>query len=68
MVDVEFKSRATHFVPLSVLKSIVAGDTPECLTSEDVDVIKGHFAHVKACGLLLMHMHAQVWRFSIVGG
>lgn len=45
MVDVEFKSRAKYFVSLSVLKGIAAGDiiTPEDLTSEDVDAIKGHF-------------------------
>ena len=43
MVDVEFKSRAKHFVPLSVLKGIAAGDTPEYLTTGDVDAIKGHF-------------------------
>ena len=44
MVDVEFKSRAKHLVPLSVLKSIAAaGDTPEYLTAGDVDAIKGHF-------------------------
>ena len=43
MVDAEFKSRAKHFVPLSVLKNIAAGDAPEYLTAEDVDAIKGHF-------------------------
>jgi hypothetical protein len=43
MVDVEFKSRAKHFVPLSVLKGIAVGDTPEYLTAGDVDAIKGHF-------------------------
>lgn len=46
MVDVEFKSRARHFVPLSVLKSIAAGDkasAPVYLTSEDLDAIKGRF-------------------------
>ena len=43
MVDVEFRSRAKHFVPLSVLKGIAAGDIPEYLTTEDVDAIKGHF-------------------------
>ena len=43
MVDVEFKSRAKHFVPLSVLKAIPAGDIPEYLTAEDVDAIKGRF-------------------------
>ena len=42
MVDVEFKSRAEHFVPLSLLKGIAAGDTPEYLTTGDVDAIKGH--------------------------
>ena len=41
MVDVEFKSRARHFVPLSVLKRIPAGDIPEYLTAGDVDAIKG---------------------------
>lgn len=47
MVDVEFKSRAQHFVPLSVLKSVAAGEyTPECLTPEDVDAVKGRFACV----------------------
>ena len=43
MVDVEFKSRAKHFVPLSVLKGIAAGDTPEYLTTGDIDAIKGRF-------------------------
>jgi len=41
MVDIEFKSRAKHFIPLSVLKGIAAGDTPEYLTSGDVNAIKG---------------------------
>ena len=43
MVDVEFKSRAKHLVPLSVLKGIAAGDTPEYLTTGDVNAIKGGF-------------------------
>jgi hypothetical protein len=43
MVDVEFQNRANHFVPLSVLKGIAAGDAPEYLTTGDVDAIKGHF-------------------------
>ena len=43
MVDVEFRSRAKHFIPLSVLKGIAAGDSPEYLTPENVGAIKGHF-------------------------
>jgi len=46
MVDVEFRSRAKHFVPLSVLKGIAAGDMPEYLTTGDVDAIKGHPSHL----------------------
>jgi len=43
MVDVEFKSRAKHFVSLYALKGISAGETPPgCLTTGDVDAIKGH--------------------------
>lgn len=42
MVDVEFKSRARNFIPLSVLKGIAAGDTPDYMTSGDVAAIKGH--------------------------
>jgi len=53
MVDVEFKSRAKHFVPLAVLKGIAAGDTPEYLSPGDVDVIKGHFRLY--CGKRLAH-------------
>lgn len=49
MVDVEFKSRAKHFVPLSVLKSIAVEDTQECLTSEDVDAIKGDLTCNRSC-------------------
>lgn len=41
MVDVQFNSRAKHFVPLSVLKGIAAGSIPEHLTAGDVDAIKG---------------------------
>jgi len=48
MVDVKFKSRATHFIPLSVLKGIAAGDTPEYLTAGDVDAIKGHLRLCRA--------------------
>ena len=48
MVDVEFKSRAKHFVPLSMLKGIPAGDIPEYLTAGDVDAIKGCFRLYRA--------------------
>jgi len=41
MVDVEFKRRAKHFVPLSALKGIPTGDIPGYLTAGDVDAIKG---------------------------
>ena len=52
MVDVQFKSRAKHFVPLSVLKSIATAtpgaDAPGYLTSEDIDAIKGHFTYTQS--------------------
>ena len=49
MVDVEFKSRAKHFVPLSVLKNIaVVVGTLDYLTSEDVDAIKGHLSPLRS--------------------
>ena len=63
MVDVEFKSRAKHFVPLSVLKGIVAGGIPGYLTAEDVDAIKGHFFTwlvtnfwlIRSCAVIFLH-------------
>ena len=64
MVDVEFQNRANHFVPLSLLKGIAAGDAPEYLTTGDVDAIKGHF-HLyrdRFLGLSLIHVHLLVFR------
>ena len=59
MVDVKFKSRAKHFVPLSVLKGIAAGDVPGCLTSEDVDAIKGYIRlRSQAYGSPLIYSHS----------
>ena len=71
MVDVEFESRAKHFVSLSVLKGIPTGDTPEYLSAGDVDAIKGPLQIVytmcKAFGGLLF-MRVQGWRYLIVEG
>ncbi|KAF9782976.1 DUF55-domain-containing protein [Thelephora terrestris] len=60
MVEVEFKSRASHFVPLSVLKGIPAGNVPEYLTTEDVEAIKG-MALINRGRLSVQRVEEEAW-------
>lgn len=54
MVDVKFQRRATHFVSLSLLKSIASGsvDDVDYLDADDVASIKGTFICSNHCDVL----------------
>ena len=68
MVDVEFTRRAKHFVPLSVLKGIPAGNVPEYLTAGEVDAIKGLSRLYRDGASGLLFTRVQGWRYLIVEG